>query len=233
MLHGTEQLFYALLEQQGVEPTAIAWLWQRGTPRSIRRGHVLFEEGAIAFRSGIVVSGSAKLVRISASGRESISRLLTRGKWYGLAGLLDRDRIYPATAIALEEMHTVEWSPDTLAEALLQHPSLAFALICGLIRTLHSAHERLHQIATQEVEHRLAYVLLRLATDIGTPSAEGIRIEHGLRREDIAELVGTTVYTVSRILRQWVRNGWIGVGRKTIVLYRTEPLEQLGGESLH
>ncbi|GIV22210.1 MAG: transcriptional regulator [Armatimonadota bacterium] len=202
-------------------------------PRSILRGHALFEEGAIAFRCGVVVSGSAKLVRISASGRESISRLLTRGKWYGLAGLLDRDRIYPATAIALEEMHTIEWSPDTLAEALLQHPSLAFALICGLIRTLHSAHERLHQVATQEVEHRLAYVLLRLATDIGTPSAEGIRIEHGLRREDIAELVGTTVYTVSRILRQWVRNGWIGVGRKTIVLYRTEPLEQLGGESLH
>lgn len=233
MLEGKDQRFRSLLEQEGVHPAAISWMWERGTLRSIPRGQVLFEEGTIVFRCGIVVSGSAKLVRISASGRESISRLLTPGKWYGLAGLLYRDRIYPATAIALEEMLTVEWSPDVLAAALLEHPTLAFALICGLIRTLHSAHERLHQIATQEVDRRLAYMLLRLAKDIGSPSAEGIRIEHGLRREDIAELVGTTVYTVSRILRQWVRNGWIGLGRKTIVLYHTDPLEQVGGESLH
>ena len=63
--------------------------------------------------------------------------------------------------------------------------------------------ERLKELQTQRVERRVAHVLGRLVVQAGRRTAEGIEIDFPITRQDLAEMTGTTLHTVSRTLSEW------------------------------
>jgi CRP-like cAMP-binding protein len=77
---------------------------------------------------------------------------------------------------------------------------------------------RVRELSTERVGARLAHTLLRLATQCGRTTADGVLIDHVLTRQDLADLTGTTLYTVSRTLSEWDAQGLVrSVGRKLLV----------------
>ena len=72
---------------------------------------------------------------------------------------------------------------------------------------------RLREVATERVPQRLAHMLLRLARQAGRPVANGTLIDFPLTRQDLAEMIGTTLYTVSRLLTEWSERGIVEIGR--------------------
>ena len=73
-------------------------------------------------------------------------------------------------------------------------------------------------LATERVERRVARALLRLVGQAGTKTEGGVLIDFPLSRQDLAELTGTTLHTVSRILSSWEHKGIIESGRRRIVI---------------
>ena len=73
-------------------------------------------------------------------------------------------------------------------------------------------------MSTEQVERRVAHALLRLAKQAGRKVEQGVEIDFPISRQDIAEMTGTTLHTVSRILSAWEQQGLVESGRQRIVL---------------
>jgi CRP-like cAMP-binding protein len=77
---------------------------------------------------------------------------------------------------------------------------------------------RYRELATERVERRLARTILRLANQTGRKIEEGVLLDLPLTRQDLAEMSGTTLFTVSRILSRWEVDGLILSGRERLVI---------------
>jgi CRP-like cAMP-binding protein len=86
------------------------------------------------------------------------------------------------------------------------------------------------ELATERVPTRLARALLRVAEHGGIVEAEGVRIAHPLTRQELAELTGTTLFTVSRLMSRWESEGLLKTGRGAVTILDAEGL-RLAGES--
>ena len=91
------------------------------------------------------------------------------------------------------------------------------------------------EMSTQQVEQRVANALLRLAKQAGHKVEHGVEIDFPISRQDIAQMTGTTLHTVSRILSGWESRGLVESGRQRVVLREPHKLfilaEQSPGES--
>ncbi|MHC2821873.1 CRP-like cAMP-binding protein [Bradyrhizobium huanghuaihaiense] len=83
---------------------------------------------------------------------------------------------------------------------------------------MQESHTRILEMSTQQVEQRIAHALLRLAKQSGKKLDQGIEIDFPISRQDIAQMTGTTLHTVSRILSGWESQGLVESGRQRIIL---------------
>ena len=87
-----------------------------------------------------------------------------------------------------------------------------------------AAPARYRELATETVERRLAHALLRLMEQSGVERDGMIRLDMPLSRQDLAEMIGSTLYTVSRILSGWESRGLVEAGREKIAIVRPQSL---------
>jgi CRP/FNR family transcriptional regulator, nitrogen oxide reductase regulator len=73
-------------------------------------------------------------------------------------------------------------------------------------------------MSTEQVERRVAHALLRIARQAGRKVEAGVQIDFPITRQDVGEMTGTTLHTVSRILSGWEGQGWVECGRQRIVI---------------
>ena len=104
----------------------------------------------------------------------------------------------------------------------MRFPQLANNISDLLSRRLEELEKRFREMATENVERRLSLVLARLLQQIGKPSATGIKIS--IRREELAQMTGTTIYTVSRLLSVWSEQGVVVPLRESVVVSHPERL---------
>jgi CRP-like cAMP-binding protein len=97
-------------------------------------------------------------------------------------------------------------------------PQLAANTLQTVGNRLQETHTRVIEMSTQQVEQRVAHALLRLAKQSGRKLEHGVEIDFPISRQDIAQMTGTTLHTVSRILSGWEQAGLIESGRQRIVL---------------
>jgi CRP-like cAMP-binding protein len=97
-------------------------------------------------------------------------------------------------------------------------PRMALNAMSIIAEQLHELQDRFHQVTTQRVEQRLAHMLICLAGQSGKRVKEGILIDLGLTRQDLAEMVGTTLYTASRIVSQWEEQQLVVAGHEKVII---------------
>lgn len=198
----------------------------RVRPRQAARGESVFLEGDAASALCILARGRVKLVHETDDGREVIIRLLRSGDIFGGAGIWGEPR-YPASAFA-QESSVVLCLPVRDAISLVgTYPELALAIMRILAARLRDAEARIRELQTEQVEQRIANVLLRLIGKTGVRTAAGIRIGTPLTRQDLAELSGTTLSTASRTLSAWQQRGIVAAGREQITILRPHALVAL------
>lgn len=98
------------------------------------------------------------------------------------------------------------------------HPRVALNTIHHLAQRVQELQQRNLELATERVERRIAHVLLRLVRASGRKAETGILIDFPLSRQDIAEMSGTTLYTVSRTLNAWQQKGLVEIGRERVLI---------------
>jgi len=190
----------------------------------VAEGESIFAEGRPAEHLWAVKEGLVHIVKHSLEGREIVLEVIPPGELFGAVVAL-QDRPYPASAVAATP--SVVWRlPAVLARDLcLKHPTLRSAILDQVTGRLREAHERLRSIALERVEQRLARMLLTLGEKIG----EGIKGRTALNvtRQELADMIGTTVETAIRITSKWQQTGVISSSRHQIILSDVTALKKL------
>ena len=203
---------------QGVSQAGLEQALAVGIPRSVEEGGFFFMQGDPATHAYVVVTGLVKMIQITPNGQQITLRMMIPGQTYGGIAMLNPKAGYPATAQAVEDSTAIAWDTAHLRSLAEKEPSLAFntmQLMHGYITELQ---ERQKALVTARVEQRIARILLKLAAEAGKKVAEGILIDMPLSRQDVAEMSGTTLYTVSRTLTEWERGGLLKIGRERVVV---------------
>ena len=200
---------------------AQAWAELRSVAHrfSIAAGGALFHQGATASAVYLVLEGQLKLMQLGDDGQAVTLRLIPPGEPAGLVAAVQEGN-YPATAIALGPCSGVRLAGVALRSLMGAHPRIALNALPIILGRLHTAQEKFRELATERVERRLARALLRLARQAGRRIEGGVEIGLSLTRQDLAEMTGTTLYTVSRLLSRWDQEGLIASGSGKRLLIR-------------
>jgi CRP/FNR family transcriptional regulator len=192
--------------------------------QAVAQGKVLFSEGEPAEALWAVKEGLVHIIKFGPEGREIVLEVIPSGELFGAVAVL-QSRPYPASAIAVDPS-VVWYLPAALARELCQkHPTLRAAILDQVTSRLRDAHDRLRSIALERVEQRLARMLLTLADKIGQQRA-GVT-EVSITRQELADMVGTTVETTIRVTSKWQQAGIISSSRNRIALTDPRNLQKI------
>jgi CRP-like cAMP-binding protein len=193
----------------------------------LRRGEVLFREGEPASALYLVESGRIKLTQLSAEGREVIMRYLAPGDAFAAVALFERST-YPVTARATERTRVREWTREVLPGLVRDHPRFEANLLRIVSSHTREALSRVRELASETVAQRLARTLLRLGQQVGRREADGPVLVERITQQELAEISGASLYTVSRMLADWQERGLVETGRQQ---FRIRDLQALAGIS--
>ena len=189
----------------------------RATLRRVGIGEAVFEQGQKADRFFLLLHGRLKVTQVTSDGQQIIVRMVHPGDLFGFAKALQRAD-YPGTPTAAAESVVICWPTEVWGQFVEQNPHLAVNAMQTIGQRLQEAHTRMREMATQDVERRVAHAVLRLIEQAGKAEGDGIRIDFQISRQDIAEMTGTTLHTVSRILSAWEGKGLVEGGRQKLLV---------------
>ena len=184
--------------------------------RFARNAHV-FEQGGEAASFFLLLDGRVRAYKVSPTGEQIVIRYVGPGEMFGVAKAIG-SAVYPANAVAVVDSIALAWPSLAWAEMSAKYPTLSVGMMRMLGRQLQESQERLAEISNQAVERRVANMLLRLASQGGRKEENGVGFDFPISRQDIAEMTGTTLFTVSRILTAWEATDLVVTGRQKIVI---------------
>jgi CRP-like cAMP-binding protein len=187
--------------------------------RSVRypKSTHVFEQGGEAVSFFVLLHGHIRAEKSTPDGEKIVVRYVSPGEVFGVAEAIGLKH-YPATATAVVDSVALAWPSRAWPRLVASHPRLAMNALQTVGSRLQEAHMRVIEMSTEEVERRVAHALLRLAKQAGRKVDEGVEIDFPISRQDVAEMTGTTLHTVSRILSAWEEQGLTVSGRQRIVV---------------
>jgi len=177
----------------------------------------VFEQGADVHSFFLLLHGHVRATKTTPSGQQIVVRYVAPGEIFGVAPAIGLTA-YPATATAVDDSVVLAWPSAAWPRLVAKHPALATNTLQTVGSRLQETHTRVMEMSTQQVERRIAHALLRLAKQAGRKVEQGVEIDFPISRQDIAEMTGTTLHTVSRTLSAWESQGLVESGRQRIVL---------------
>ncbi|WEK52162.1 MAG: Crp/Fnr family transcriptional regulator [Candidatus Kaistia colombiensis] len=186
-------------------------------PLRVTKGTAIFEQEAEAHSFFLLLDGHIRVVKTTPAGDQVIVRYISAGEMIGIAHALGRDT-YPASAIAAVDCVALAWPSSLWPSFVAQIPGFAATTYQTVGSRLEDVQARLVEMATEQVEQRVARALHRLAEQSGRQTEAGRRIDFPISRQDIAEMTGTTLHTVSRLLAAREARGIIAGGRQQITV---------------
>lgn len=183
-----------------------------GSVRVLRRTEVLFREGEPANALYLVESGRVKLVQDSAEGQQVILRYLAPGDAFAAVALFERST-YPVTAQATERTRVRAWSREVLPGLVREHPRFEANLLRIVSAHTREALSRVRELSTEPVAQRLARTLIRLGEQVGRTQPDGSLLIERITQQEVAEVAGASLFTVSRTLADWQGLGIVETGR--------------------
>ncbi|WMD22854.1 Crp/Fnr family transcriptional regulator [Achromobacter seleniivolatilans] len=195
-------------------------------PCRLEAGALAYVQGAPGAHFFVLLQGFLKVSQVTPEGEQIIVRYVNPGDMFGLACAMGQT-CYPATVQAVQESLCLAWPAAAWTPFTASHPQLGAIALQTMGHRLQDAHQRIQELSNDEVEQRVARTLLRLINQSGRPTHDGIDVGFPITRQDIAEMTGTTLHTVSRLLSDWKQRGIVASGRKRIVLRSPAALARL------
>lgn len=201
--------------------------------RSIPHDTLAFHQGDEAHTFFVVLSGRLRLVQHTAEGKDVTMATFGPGDAIGLiVSVIGAP--YPGSGEALEASEVLAMPGEVMWQLMNEDAKLAVRVLRMVAAHLHEAHNRIRELSAERVQQRIARSLLRLATKVGVKEAGGvIRLDMRLSRQDLAQLNGTTLETVSRTLTIWESQGIIHAGREQIVIVEPHKLVVIADDLPH
>lgn len=190
----------------GLPPAGLQVVADSARVRRLPRDARIFNQGDPGVRAHAVLEGGVRITQSGSDGAQVVVRFIPPGEMFGTVALFTDGR-YPADAVTLDPTVEASWSEAQLRALMEAEPQIAINVIRIVGKRLGEVQERVRELSTQRVEQRIAHAVLRLAHQAGHGTTEGMAIAFPLRRKDVAEIAGTTLYPASRILTVWEKAG--------------------------
>lgn len=206
---------------------ALDQICRAGQFTRIERGAFLFHQGQPADRFYVLLAGQMRLVQHTTDGKDVTMAVFTEGDLIGLIVALTEDA-FPGTAEALADSTLCTLPPAVMWSLMNQHAALSVEIVRMMAARLHEAHARIRELSAERVQQRIARSLTRLASKVGVSAGDGaVRLDVRLSRQDLAQMSGTTLETVSRTLSAWEAQGIISAGREQVTIRDSHALMTL------
>ena len=180
-------------------------------------GYLIYLQDTEATCFYFLKSGRVKSFIQSEDGAERVLNVYQAGNLFGEASFFDElPRV--SSAVALTPCEIVPIDRELVAQEFARNPELALAMMKYLARTVRLLSGQVDQMAFRPARWRAASYLLTLAGRGGAVSCT---------QDDIAAAVSASRVTVSRVLADFARTGWVELGYRTINLLEPEQLKEL------
>jgi CRP/FNR family transcriptional regulator len=191
-------------------------------------GAVLFVEGQSPRGVYVICSGRVKLTTTSKDGKTLILRIAQAGEVLGLHGTVS-GRPYELTAETLQPCQMDFVKRDDFLKFLQSHADACLHAAQHLSHDCQSAYDMIRSLGlSHSVSEKLARLLLEWAHG-GEETKEGIRIKIALTHEEIAQLIGTSRETVTRVLGEFREKEFAQLRGSTLLIRNKAALERLIG----
>ncbi len=182
---------------------------------TFRPRHTIFLAGYPINEILLLTEGSVKITQLGEDGSAVILRLEGPGGVIGSLGLVERAE-HCSMAQAILPCKALVWSVPAFAALSERFPLLKRNMMRIVSQRLHMLEGRFREISTKKVAPRLACELVRLLPQIGRRVHDVLEIN--LSREELAQMTATTLYTVSRLLTSWERQGIVSLRPQTVTV---------------
>jgi CRP/FNR family transcriptional regulator, cyclic AMP receptor protein len=211
LIRGTE--LFAQLDEDALDQVAAAVV-----PRELRRGDVIFVEGAPAEHLYVVEDGRIAMASRSDDGRESVFALMERGDLFGEMPLLDGlGRSAEARALEPSEVMEIPYAP--VREVFERQPELLWGVVALLSSRVRSMDAALADTVFLDVTGRTAKRLLEMGGD-------NDEFVLPVTQEELAGMVGASRERVNKAIASFVRLGWIDQSERRYVVLDREQLSR-------
>jgi CRP-like cAMP-binding protein len=216
-------LFTGLSKQACIEIASCA------KARIFARDELLFMQGQPVRNLVLIQTGRVKLTQLSPNGNEVILWMNGSGDAVGVPPETSSCS-HTCSARAMEQCRALTWEYARLQNLLVEYPQIRNNINQILSSRLNELEERFREVATEKVAKRLALALLRLLKQVGKQSQGGVEIS--LSREELAQMTGTTLFTISRILSKWGEEGFVLPRREAVLVRDPQRLGEVGSEEI-
>ncbi len=200
-----------------LEEASLTDISEHKVMNNFKRGQVLFHEGNPAFGVYCISAGKIKLTKLSEAGKETLIHIAGPGDIVGFQHMLQAGA-NDVTATALEESQVCFLDRQFLQKLVKEENSCAMELLGHVARDMTALQERMTGIQSRSVRERVEYLLNELGNRFGIPSADGIRLNVQLSRDEMASMLGMATETLIREISMLKEENFLKQDGKTIIL---------------
>ena len=199
-------------------------LLRDAVPRTCARNSMVFAPWDPCDVIYYLVSGSVKIYDVTNDGREILFRICEAGTFFGFSAIFGgQTRLVFATAQTASKLLSVKRT--TFERFITQYPQLSMAVIHMLGTRLRQAHAAIAEFVAGDVRSRLAQILLKFSETSCENGAVVVR--NKLTHQDLANMIGATRTTVTKIVNEWKRQGLLDTAHREFVILDRDVLQEL------
>lgn len=176
---------------------------------------ILYEEDTNEFMY-IILLGKVNVIQTTEDGKEIILATHQSGEFFGEMSLID-GRTSPATVLATEDSLVAIISKPEFHSLLTNYAKVLERMLQILCSRIRDSWSRIHLLNFKNASQRIKMLLLTLSFDKGEKTSEGITLNIKLTHQNIADMVGLTRETVTRVLDKWRKDGAITILKKRFI----------------
>jgi CRP-like cAMP-binding protein len=186
--------------------------------RQYSKHEVIFHANDAGNALFILKSGMVKISMMDQEAHEVILKLLYPDDFFGEMALLDGQH-RSATVTAVERSESLVLEREAFLDILHQQPELLLAMLLTVCRRLRQTDEKIRSLMFADAYGKVAETLLRLSNEKGEKGGDGICIRLPFSSKELANLVGITRQTLSRVMREYQRAGVLRItGRQILIM---------------
>lgn len=201
---------------KGLTSEEIESMTRYKTCNMYKKGTIIIHEGSRPTGVFCIRSGKAKVFK-HGDGKDHIVKIAKEGDLLGYKAMLAEDN-FPVSIETLEDCHICFVPKQDFIRTLFSSPMFTSRILQAACKELEVLTESVTNMAQKTVKERLAWTLLMLKDTYGADAAEDGSVAINLKREDIANIVGTATETLIRLLHEFKEEQFVDIdGRKIIV----------------
>lgn len=194
------------------------------TTHDYKKRSVVFSEGEASEWFYILTKGKIKITKLSQEGKEIILEIIQPTDFFGAIAVV-RGFPYPANAVALEDCEILKMPKAAFSKILAKYPMISTQMLTNLIDRVRTSHENLKSIALEKVDSRIAFALIKLSENHGKPHKDGLLVDMKITKQELADMVGTTVETTIRVMSKFRKSGYIDEHEGKIIIKKMNMLK--------